>query len=140
MKPVVPANVPASPKTLVTSCAKAALDSAAASNNELILVQCMMLNMLTHRANAVHREDATWARSRCGERYPSCMRDLMRRHSAFFLAPLAFVAVLALLAPAAALAAAPPADGTVPSADGVPIHYHVEGAANERPALVFVHC
>jgi len=57
MKPVVPANVPASPKTLFTSCAKAALDSAATSNNELIRVQCVMLNVLAHRANAVHREN-----------------------------------------------------------------------------------
>jgi pimeloyl-ACP methyl ester carboxylesterase len=64
----------------------------------------------------------------------------MRRHSAFLLALLAVAAILALLAPVSAHAAAPPGDGTVPSADGVPIRYHVEGAANARPALVFVHC
>src|SRR5436305_7467641 len=73
MKPVVPANVSASPKTLVTSCAKAALDSAAASNNELMRVQCMIQPMLDYRANAVHREyackdaaQATSSRARAG--------------------------------------------------------------------------
>jgi pimeloyl-ACP methyl ester carboxylesterase len=54
---------------------------------------------------------------------------------------LALAAVLALLASGAILAAPLPADGTVPSADGVPIRYHVEGPAQSvGPVLVFVHC
>ena len=54
---------------------------------------------------------------------------------------LALTAVLTLLAAGAILAAPLPADGTVPSADGVPIRYHVEGPLpNPNPVLVFVHC
>jgi hypothetical protein len=61
----------------------------------------------------------------------------MRSSPAF----LALTAALALLASSAIRAAALPADGTVPSADGVPIRYHVEGPLpNPSPALVFVHC
>src|SRR4051794_24864703 len=81
MKPVVPANVPASPKTLFTSCAKAALDSAAASNNELTRVQYMMLNRLAHRANAVHRESACKADPHLAVPGPSrreCARGRLR--------------------------------------------------------------
>src|SRR3954468_21245680 len=64
--------------------------------------------------------------------------EIMRRSPAFLLA---LAAALALLIPGAPLPAALPADGTVPSADGIPIRYHVEGPAKSpSPALVFVHC
>ncbi len=45
------------------------------------------------------------------------------------------VSAALLLSPTPSVAA--PTDGIVPSADGVPIHYHVEGQG--EPALVFVH-
>jgi pimeloyl-ACP methyl ester carboxylesterase len=62
----------------------------------------------------------------------------MRRSTVLFLA---LAATQALLVCGAARAAALPNDGTVPSADGVPIRYHVEGPAESgRPVLVFVHC
>jgi pimeloyl-ACP methyl ester carboxylesterase len=62
----------------------------------------------------------------------------MRRSPTFLLA---LAAILILLSAGATLAAPLPAGGTVPSADGVPIRYHVEGPAkNAGPALVFVHC
>jgi hypothetical protein len=62
----------------------------------------------------------------------------MRRSPARLLV---LAAVLTLLASGAILAAPLPADGTVPSADGVPIRYHVEGQLpNPNPVLVFVHC
>lgn len=48
---------------------------------------------------------------------------------------MAFPLALALLL---AAGAPPVVDTTVPSADGVPIRYHAEGAG--EPALVFVHC
>jgi pimeloyl-ACP methyl ester carboxylesterase len=53
--------------------------------------------------------------------------------------------LLLLLLPAALAAAAPAAatgrDGTLASADGVPIRYHLEGAPRPgQPTLVFVHC
>lgn len=48
------------------------------------------------------------------------------------------LAGLALLVAAAAGKTPPSFDGTTPSADGVPIRYHVEGEGS--PALVFVHC
>jgi hypothetical protein len=53
----------------------------------------------------------------------------MRRSPAFLLA---FAAVLALFAPGAPLATALSADGTIPSADGVPVRYHAEGSGEER--------
>lgn len=53
----------------------------------------------------------------------------------------ALTLVLTFLSAGAILAAPLPPDGTVPSADGVPIRYHVEGPAKSAgPVLVFVHC
>lgn len=62
----------------------------------------------------------------------------MRRSPALLLA---LTAILALLASGAIRAAPLAADGTVPSADGVPIRYHMEGPVQHAgPTLVFVHC
>jgi pimeloyl-ACP methyl ester carboxylesterase len=62
----------------------------------------------------------------------------MRRSSARLLA---LTIILALLTSGATLAAPLSADGTVPSADGVAIRYHMEGPVQHKgPTLVFVHC